>query len=123
MNRSRPKRNRDRCRHCNVRLRGRRTDARRVGDDECERHPEPWCPMVHCWNLHNRRIIADDDPQSAGRLPRGQRIKPPSEYGSVLDAFRAEWRAWERQADTRREAKQPDAIRCGAKVARLRYAA
>ena len=99
-------RKRNRCRHCAAKLLGRRTDARRVGDDECERHPEPLCPMVHCWNLHNRRITAADDPKHKGRLPRGQRIKRPSEYGSVLDAFRAEWRAWERQADTRSEAKR-----------------
>jgi len=98
----------DRCRHCGARLVGRRTDAWRVSDRELERHPLPWCPMVHCWNLHNRRITADDDPQSAGRLPRGQRIKPPSEYGSVLDGFRAEWRARERQADTRREANRQE---------------
>ena len=118
MGRKDGERNRDRCRHCNVRLRGRRTDARRIGDDEVERHPLPWCPMVHCWNLHNRRIVADDDPKHLGRLPRGQRIKRPSEYGSVLDAFHADWRA-----QMGRRAKQPDAVRCGVRVARLRYAA
>jgi|GEM_PF-1963295 len=118
MSRENGKRNRDRCCHCNARLRGRRTDARRVGDDECERHPEPVCPIVSCWHLFNRRITAEDDPQSAGRLPRGQRIKPPSEYGSVLDAFHDDW-----MVQMRGRAKQPDAVRCGVRVARLRYAA
>lgn len=109
---------RNRCRHCNVRLRGPRTDAWRVSDRELERHPLPWCPMVSCWHLFNRRITADDDPQSAGRLPRGQRIRPPSEYGSVLDAFHDDWR---KQMGARLD--QSVAARCGVKVARLRFAA
>jgi len=110
---------RNRCRHCNVRLRGRRADAWRVSDRELERHPLPWCPIVACWHLYNRAVRAADDPQSAGRLPRGARIRKPTEYAPhMLGMFHDDW-----VVQMGRRAKQPDAIRCGVKVARLRFAA
>jgi hypothetical protein len=109
---------RNRCRHCNVRLRGPRTDARRIADDETERHPLPLCALVSGWHLFNRRVIGMDDPPRMGRLPRGARIRKPSEYGSVIEDFHDHWR---KQMGARLD--QSVAARCGAKVARLRYAA
>jgi len=110
---------RNRCRHCNVRLRGPRTTARRVGDDECERHPLPWCALVACWHLYNRRTRAADDPQSAGRLVSGARIRKPSEFAAhMIEAFHDDW-----VVQMRGRLKQPNAMRCAALVARLRFAA
>jgi len=117
MNRENGKRNR--CRHCGARLLGRRTTARRVGDDECERHPLPGCALVACWHLYNRRSRAADDPPRMGRLPRGARIKRPGEYEPhMIEAFTDDWRA-----QMGRRLKRADAIRCAVMVARLRFAA